>query len=69
MVPASPMGMATFRCPSCGYAGHAMITERVSTGGWIVFAVLLLVCFPIFWIPLITMKERKAQCPNCRLMV
>jgi hypothetical protein len=68
MVPVGPGPMAPFHCRSCGYAGHAMIVQKISTAGWIVFALLLLFCLPLFWIGLL-MKENRSQCPNCRVMV
>jgi len=68
MQPGPPM-MPPFQCRACGYAGQAMTLSKVSTGGWVVFAILLFVCFPLFWIPLITMKDRRAQCPQCRIEV
>jgi len=64
IVVASPMFMAGWSCPYCRYQGQAIAAEKISTGGWIVFAVLLLVCFPLFWIGLL-MKETVAQCPQC----
>lgn len=65
MQPAQP----AFQCRSCGYQGYAMIVQRVSVAGWIVFSVLLLfLCLPLFWIGLL-MKDNKSQCPNCRVMV
>lgn len=67
MVPVAPMPLAPFQCRICGYAGHAMMVEKISTAGWVVFAVLLLVCLPLFWIGLL-MKETRCQCPNCRMM-
>ena len=63
--------MAPFHCRSCGYAGNAMVVEQISTGGWVVF-VLMFLSFFLFlfcWIPLITMKDRRSQCPNCRVLV
>lgn len=57
---------ASFRCPACGYVGNAMIVEKVSTAGWVVLVLLVLFCFPLFWIGLL-MKDRHAQCPNCHV--
>jgi hypothetical protein len=52
------------QCRACGYAGPAMIVEKISTAGWVVFVVLLLCCLPLFWIGFL-IKERRAQCANC----
>jgi|HubBroStandDraft_1064217.scaffolds.fasta_scaffold260963_1 hypothetical protein len=68
MVPVAAAPMAPFCCRSCGYSGHAMVTQKVSAGGWVVFVLLLLFCFPLFWIGLL-MKENRSQCPSCRVMV
>lgn len=42
-----------------------MVAEKVSTGGWIVFALLLLMCFPLCFLGLL-IKDRFPVCPNCR---
>ena len=44
-----------------------MIVEKISTGGWVVMVALLFLCLPLSWIGLL-MKERRSQCPNCRVM-
>jgi hypothetical protein len=59
-----PMPMAGYSCPFCMYQGPAMMKQRISTGGWIVFAVLMFVCLPLFWIGLL-MKETVPACPQC----
>jgi hypothetical protein len=38
--------------------------RRISTAGWIVFAVLLVFFFPLFWVGLL-IKEDVQVCPNC----
>jgi RNA polymerase subunit RPABC4/transcription elongation factor Spt4 len=55
-----------YRCPNCGTTAHPRIEEKISQGGWIVFAILLVVFFPIFWIGLL-MKEKYQVCPVCRV--
>jgi hypothetical protein len=57
-----------FQCKACGCAGNAKIVSKISTAGWVVFALLLLVCLPLFWIGLL-MKERRTECPACRVQV
>lgn len=66
---AAPMGVP--RCITCGYAGEMYHVTKISTGGWILFVVLLLgVCtLPICWIPLLAMKDRGKQCPQCHTLV
>ena len=69
-VPAAPMMAAAppFQCKACGHVGQAMIASKISTGGWILFAILLLACVttPFCWIPLVAMKDRHPECPRCR---
>lgn len=67
MQPYAPMQPA-FHCKTCNYWGNAMIVNKISTGGWVMFVVLLFLCFPLFWIGLL-MREQKACCPNCRVMI
>jgi lipopolysaccharide-induced tumor necrosis factor-alpha factor len=41
--------------------------KKLSTGGWVLFVVLLLVCFPICWLPFVIdgCKEEVRKCPAC----
>jgi DNA-directed RNA polymerase subunit RPC12/RpoP len=59
--PHAPVG---FRCPYCNATTPPFRGQRISTGGWITFAVLMFVCLPLFWIGLL-MKEDYTQCSNC----
>ncbi len=68
VVQVMPAPMAPFTCRACGYSGHAMIVQKISTAGWIVFALLLLFCLPLFWIGLL-IKDNRSQCPNCKVLV
>jgi RNA polymerase subunit RPABC4/transcription elongation factor Spt4 len=62
-------GMAYgYRCPRCGSQNLPIITRKISTAGWIVFAVLLIFTFFFFWIGLL-MKEDVRVCPACGLRV
>jgi ribosomal protein L24E len=54
-----------FRCPFCGTDAPPVVGQRISTAGWIVFAVMILFCFPLFFIGLL-MKEEYRQCSFCR---
>jgi hypothetical protein len=58
-----PMQQPAFRCMNCG--GSSLIVDRkVSTAGWVVFATMILFCFPLFWIGLL-MKEDYRRCGTC----
>lgn len=62
------MGMTPHRfpmCNSCGHQGIMQYASKVSTGGWIVFVILLIGCFPLCFIPLLVAKSRAQQCPRC----
>ena len=39
-----------FRCPYCDSSARPVVQSKISVGGWIVFAVLLLVFFPLCWL-------------------
>lgn len=60
--PSAPAGV--FTCPFCRYQGPPLARSKVSTGGWIMFVVLLLFCFPLFWIGLL-MKDHYRVCSGC----
>lgn len=63
----APMGY-NYRCPNCGTQNFPMIEKKISTAGWIVFGVLLVMFFPLFWIGLLIKEETKV-CPICRARV
>ena len=63
--PAPALSATNFRCPYCGTAEPPVIARRISTAGWVVFASLLLFCFPLFFIGLL-IKEEYRQCSWCR---
>jgi hypothetical protein len=54
-----------FRCPFC--RTHDLPVERMelTTEAWFVFVILLFVCFPLFWIPLLCMKKPCRFCVEC----
>lgn len=54
-----------FRCPYCGTDAPPVVGRRISTAGWIVFAVMIVACLPLFFIGLL-MKEEYRQCGYCR---
>lgn len=53
-------------CPRCASNQPPRYERKVSTAGWIVFAALLVVFFPLFWIGLL-IKEPVPFCPVCNL--
>jgi ribosomal protein L40E len=53
-----------FRCPRCTSQVQPRVERRISTTGWIVFAVLLVLFFPLFWIGLL-IKEDVRVCRSC----
>jgi RNA polymerase subunit RPABC4/transcription elongation factor Spt4 len=60
-----PMHMSPpFRCPHCMSQYLPRVERRISTGGWITFAVLLVAFFPLFWIGLL-IKEDVKICQSC----
>ena len=54
----------SYRCPNCMSQFLPVTERRISTAGWITFAVLLAVVFPLFWIGLL-IKEDVHVCPSC----
>ena len=52
------------QCPQCRSQLYPRTTRQISTGGWIVFAVLLVTFFPLFWIGLL-IKDDVRVCPIC----
>ncbi|MGI8542628.1 MAG: LITAF-like zinc ribbon domain-containing protein [Aridibacter sp.] len=55
-------------CPRCSSQAFPRIEKKISTTGWIVFAVLLMTIFPLFWIGLL-IKEEVRVCPVCDLRI
>lgn len=53
-----------YRCPACMSTYLPRLEKKISTGGWITFALLLVFFFPLFWIGLL-MKEEMQVCPTC----
>lgn len=54
----------SYRCPRCGTTQPPLTEKKISTEGWIVFAVLLVFCLPLFWIGLLMKKEHRI-CSMC----
>ena len=53
-----------YRCPNCASQLFPKVVRKISTGGWIVFAVLTVTFFPLFWIGLL-IKEDVRVCSVC----
>jgi DNA-directed RNA polymerase subunit RPC12/RpoP len=52
------------RCPYCGSTASPYDTTEISQAGWITFALLLVFCFPLFWIGLL-ITESHLKCSDC----
>jgi hypothetical protein len=55
------------KCPSCNFEGEPIVKKALSTQGWILFVVLLLLCFPLCWLPFVMdkFKEEQRKCSKC----
>jgi len=62
---AHPQYMASFRCPNCGSHIPPVIERKISTAGWVTFAILLVTVFPLFWIGLL-IREDVPVCQVCK---
>lgn len=57
-----------YHCPRCSSQYFPRYERKISTAGWVVFAVLLVVFFPLFWIGLL-IKEDVRVCPVCNFRI
>jgi len=62
---AQPQFLASFRCPNCSTHLPPLLERKISTAGWITFAVLLVTVFPLFWIGLL-IREDVPVCQVCQ---
>ena len=55
------------KCPFCSHEGVPLVSKQVAVVGWVLFAVLLLTCFPLCWIPFLVdgCKEEVKKCAGC----
>jgi DNA-directed RNA polymerase subunit RPC12/RpoP len=56
------------QCPICGSTETPLVVKAgLTTAGWVVFAVLLVGCFPICWLPFVidSLKGEEWKCPGC----
>ena len=59
------MSTPQFKCPYCGATSAPIVKQKVSTGGWVLFVILLLFCFIFAWVPILYMKEDYRVCSAC----
>jgi DNA-directed RNA polymerase subunit RPC12/RpoP len=52
------------RCPYCGSHEPPYIGRKISSAGWVTFALLLVFFLPLCWIGLL-MKEEYPECYDC----
>lgn len=53
-----------YHCPFCRSTAKPVLERKVSTVGWILFAVFMVCCFPMFWIGLLLREDVKV-CSDC----
>jgi predicted RNA-binding Zn-ribbon protein involved in translation (DUF1610 family) len=59
-----PRRAGEFRCPFCGTNARPYIRKKISTGGWVLFVVLLIGCFLASPLALL-MTEEYRTCSAC----
>jgi hypothetical protein len=62
------LALGSYRCPYCNSPYPPVSQRRISTSGWITFAVLVAVFFPVAWVGLL-MQENYLRCSQCRLVL
>ncbi len=65
---AAPIMNYGYRCPRCSTQNIPRVERKISTAGWIVFAALLIVFFPLFWVGFL-IKEEVKICPVCNARI
>ncbi len=63
-LPIQPVVVGGFVCPYCRTNLPPRLTSRVSPAGWVIFALLLLLCWPLFWVGFL-IREEGLRCRNC----
>lgn len=51
-------------CENCGSNARPYVTSGISESGWVTFAILLILFFPLCWIGLL-MNETRVKCSDC----
>ncbi len=59
------VGLPTYSCPFCRSPYPPLLSQRISTGGWVTFAILLIIFFPLCWIGFL-MKATYQYCGQCQ---
>ncbi|MCL3778886.1 hypothetical protein EMN47_00645 [Prolixibacteraceae bacterium JC049] len=61
------MRTMAIKCPYCNHEGMPFVEKKIATEAWIIFAILLFVCFPLCWIPFVvdSLKEEVVRCHHC----
>jgi len=60
-----------YTCPYCGNEGGPVVNKQMSTGGWVLFVVLIIFCLPLCWLPFILdgCKEDVRTCASCNAKI
>jgi len=53
-----------FVCPYCRTNLPPRLTSHVSPAGWVILVLLLLLCWPLFWVGFF-FREEVCRCRNC----
>jgi len=53
-----------YRCPYCRSTARPYVRSQISPAGWVVFALMLFFCTPLFFIGLL-MTEEYRECADC----
>jgi hypothetical protein len=53
-----------YHCPRCNSTALPIRKKQMSDGGWLTLVIMLLFCFPLFWIGFL-MTEEYSVCPTC----
>ncbi len=66
LAPTAPAQPA-FTCPYCRSTAPPIISKNLSGGGWALFAILILFCLPLCWLPFVIegCKELRRNCASC----
>jgi len=62
---------ANYTCPYCSHVGPTILKEKLGVCSIIAIVVLVVVFWPLFWLPLIMpgCKDKEHICPNCHRKV
>ncbi len=56
------------RCRYCGELGPpSLVSARPLCMAWVFFFILLLLFWPICWVPLVVCHKRDYRCPHCKV--